>query len=93
VLRGGIGDTLQEGLRSLICAGEVVDVQVLDTAESLLQPWYHVADVADSAGTVRIMLALPSWDDSLHTDLDDLIESASRFPMVLLRARILLTAC
>jgi hypothetical protein len=51
-----------------------------------------MADVADSAGTVRVMLALPSWDDSLHTDLEDLIESASRFPMVLLRARILLTS-
>jgi hypothetical protein len=36
------------------------------------------------------VLALPSWDDYLRTGLDDLIESASRSPMVLLRARDLL---
>ena len=71
-------------------------VQVLDTTESLLQALVSrdldVADVADDAGTVRVVLALPSWDDYLRTGLDDLIESASRSPMVLLRARILLTA-
>ena len=50
-----------------------------------------MADVTDSAGTVRVVLALPSWDDYLRTGLDDLIESASRSPMVLLRARALLT--
>lgn len=38
-----------------------------------------------------MVLALPSWDDYLQTALDDLIESASRSPMVLLRARTLLT--
>ena len=40
-------------------------VQVLDTIESLLQPLasrdLDVADVTDSAGTVRVVLALPSW--------------------------------
>ena len=51
-----------------------------------------MADVADDAGTVRVVLALPSWDDYLRTALDDLIESASRSPMVLLRARALLTS-
>jgi uncharacterized membrane protein len=51
-----------------------------------------VADVTDSAGVVRVVLALPSWDDYLRTGLDDLIESASRSPMVLLRARALLTS-
>jgi len=70
-------------------------VQVLDTIESLLQALVSrdldVADVADDAGTVRIVLALPSWDDYLRTGLDDLLESASRSPMVLLRARALLT--
>lgn len=71
-------------------------VQVLDTIESLLQALVSrdldVADVADSAGTVRIVLALPSWDDYLRTALDDLIESASRSPMVLLRGQTLLTS-
>ena len=38
------------------------------------------------------MLALPSWDDYLRTGLDDLVESASRSPMVLLRARGLLSS-
>jgi uncharacterized membrane protein len=71
-------------------------VQVLDTTESLLAPLVSrdldVAEVADSAGAVRVVLALPSWDDHLRTALDDLIESASRSPMVLLRARTLLTS-
>ena len=38
------------------------------------------------------MLALPSWDDYLRTGLADFIESASHSPMVLLRARALLTS-
>jgi uncharacterized membrane protein len=71
-------------------------VQVLDTIEGLLQPLVSrdldVAEVADDAGAVRVVLALPSWDDYLRTGLDDLIESASRSPMVLLRARVLLTS-
>jgi hypothetical protein len=36
------------------------------------------------------VLALPSWDDYLRLALDDLIESGSGSPMVLLRARALL---
>ena len=71
-------------------------VQVLDTIESLLQPLVSrdldVADVADTAGIVRVVLALPSWDDYLRTGLDDLIESAAQSPMVLLRAQALLTS-
>ena len=70
-------------------------VQVLDTIESLLQALVSrdldVADVADDAGTLRVVLALPSWDDYLRTGLDDLLESASQSPMVLLRTRTLLT--
>ena len=70
-------------------------VQVLDTIESLLQLLVSrdldVAEVADDAGTVRVVLALPSWDDYLRTALDDLLESASQSPMVLLGARALLT--
>ena len=71
-------------------------VQVLDTIESLLLPLasrdLDVAEVADGAGTVRVVLALPSWDDYLRTALDDLLESASGSAMVLLRARVLLTS-
>ena len=60
--------------------------QVLDTMESLLRALVardlDVADVADDAGTVRVVLALPSWDDYLGIGLDDLIESADQSPMV-----------
>ena len=70
-------------------------VQALDTIEGLLQPLasrdLDVADITDTAGTVRVMLALPSWDDYLRTGLEDLIESAAQSPMVLLRAQTLLT--
>ncbi len=86
------------GLRALSAAinDPATAVQVLDTIESLLRPLVSrdldVADVADSTGAVRVVLALPSWEDYLRTGLDDLIESASRSPMVLLRARALLTS-
>jgi uncharacterized membrane protein len=49
-----------------------------------------VAQVTDNTGTVRVVLALPSWDDYLRIGLDDLLESAAQSPMVLLRARALL---
>jgi uncharacterized membrane protein len=86
------------GLRALSPAvnDPATAVQVLDTIESLLAPVVSrdldVADVADGAGSVRVVMALPSWDDYLRTGLDDLIESASGSPMVLLRARMLLTS-
>ena len=85
------------GLRALSPAvnDPATAVQVLDTIESLLQALVSrdldVAEVADDAGTVRVVLALPSWDDYLRTALDDLLESASQSPMVLLGARALLT--
>jgi uncharacterized membrane protein len=71
-------------------------VQVLDTMQSILSPLatrdLDVAEIAGQSGTVRVVLALPSWDDYLRTSLDDLIESAAHSPMVLLRARTLLTS-
>ena len=85
------------GLRALSPAvnDPATAVQVLDTIESLLQALVardlDVAGVADDAGTVRVVLALPSWDDYLRTGLDDLLESAAHSPMVLLRTRALLT--
>jgi uncharacterized membrane protein len=67
---------------------------VLDTIEGLLAPLVtrdlDVAEVADDAGAVKVVLALPSWDVYLRIALDDLIESSSRSPMVLLRAQALL---
>ena len=85
------------GLRALSPAvnDPATAVQVLDTVESLLVPLatrdLDVAEIADDAGNLRVVLALPSWDDYLRIALDDLIESSSRSPMVLLRARVLLT--
>jgi uncharacterized membrane protein len=86
------------GLRALSPAvnDPATAVQAVDTIESLLRPLVSrdldVADIADNAGTVRVVLALPSWDDYLRTGLDDLIEAASWSPMVLLRARALLAS-
>ena len=70
---------------------------MLDTIEGLLQvlvSWdLDVAGIAHDTGTVRVMLALPSWDDYLRTGLDDLLESAAQSPMVLLRARTCSPPC
>jgi uncharacterized membrane protein len=86
------------GLRALSAAvnDPATAVQVLDTIENLLAPLasrdLDVAQIADDAGAVKVVLALPSWDDYLQTALDDLIEAGSRSPMVLLRAQALLVA-
>src|SRR5690348_12276574 len=85
------------GLRALSPAvnDPATAVQVLDTVQSLLMPLVtrdlDVAEIADRTGAVKVVLALPSWDDYLRIALDDLIESGSRSPMVLLQARALLT--
>ena len=86
------------GLRALSPAvnDPATAVQVLDTIESLLLALaprdLDVAEVADNTGTVRVVLALPSWNDYLQIALDDLIESSSKSPMVLLRARATLAS-
>ena len=85
------------GLRALSPAvnDPATAVQVLDTMQGILSPLVardlDVADITDASGAVRVVLALPSWDDYLRTSLDDFIESAGRSPMVLLRIRALLT--
>ena len=84
------------GLRALSPAvnDPATAVQVLDTMQSILSTLVtrdlDVADIVDGAGTVRVVLTLPSWDDYLRTSLDDLIESGAGSPMVLLRTRALL---
>ena len=52
----------------------------------------HRWSEAVDTGTVRVVLALPSWDDYLQIALDDLIESSSQAPMVLLRTRAMLAS-
>jgi uncharacterized membrane protein len=84
------------GLRALSPAvnDPATAVQVLDTIQGLLLPLVtrdlDVSDIAGRTGGVKLVLALPSWDDYLRTALDDLIESASLSPMALLQARTLL---
>jgi uncharacterized membrane protein len=84
------------GLRALSPAvnDPATAVQVLDTIQSLLAPLasrdLDVTEIADGTGAVKVVLALPSWDDYLRIALEDLIEAGSRSPMVLLRARALL---
>jgi uncharacterized membrane protein len=86
------------GLRALSPAvnDPATAVQVLDTIQGLLLPLatrdLDVAQVADDTGAVKVVLALPSWDDYLRIALDDLIESGSQSAMVLLRAHALLTS-
>jgi uncharacterized membrane protein len=86
------------GLRALSPAvnDPATAVQVLDTIQSLLAPLaardLDVAEVADATGAVKVVLALPTWDNYLQIALDDLIESGSRSPMVLLQAQTLLTS-
>ena len=86
------------GLRALSPAvnDPATAVQVLDTIESLLLPLAQrdldVAEIADDTGTIRVVLALASWDDYLQIALDDLIESSARSPMVLWRALAMLTS-
>jgi uncharacterized membrane protein len=85
------------GLRAMSTAinDPATAVDVLNTTESLLAALasrdLDVARVTDDAGVVRVVLAVPSWDDYLRLTLDDFIEAASRLPMVLLRTRALLS--
>jgi hypothetical protein len=51
-----------------------------------------VAEITDDDGNLRLVLALPCWDDYLRIALDDLIESGSRSPIALFRARAMLSS-
>jgi len=100
VLRARIGDTLQDGtVVAGLHGGDVSDAAILGglvTGQERTfgeDPLLRVPAAGRHrlAGAVKVVLALPSWDDYLRIALEDLIESASRSPMVLLRARALLT--
>jgi uncharacterized membrane protein len=84
------------GLRALSPAvnDPATAVQVLDTMQGILGPLVtrdlDVTQMTDESGALRVVLALPTWDDYLQISLDDLIESAAQSPMVLLRVRVLL---
>ncbi|MFF0753049.1 DUF2254 family protein [Streptomyces sp. NPDC004267] len=84
------------GLRALSPAinDPATAVQVLDAVEDLLRmvagTELGARSVADGAGAVRVVLALPSWEELLRVGFDDLCRAASDAPMVLARARELL---
>ncbi|MEU6274657.1 DUF2254 family protein [Streptomyces populi] len=69
-------------------------VQAVDAMEDLLlrpapaRVWAH--EVADRAGTVRVVVPRPGREDFLRTALDDVIPAARNSPMVLIRLRALL---
>ena len=69
-------------------------VEAIDSLEgllSLLAARTGRADqLADEAGTVRVILSLPRWEDFARSCLDDLIPAAAGSPMVLLRLKDLL---
>ncbi|MET9410795.1 DUF2254 family protein [Streptomyces sp. NPDC002935] len=69
-------------------------VQALDAMEDLLRrpvpARARPREVADRAGTLRVVVPLPGWEDFLRTALDDVIPAARNAPMVLIRLRTLL---
>ncbi|MFD3655194.1 DUF2254 family protein [Streptomyces sp. NPDC058620] len=69
-------------------------VQGLDHLEDLLAvpapASCELLHFADKEGTVRVMVALPGWQDFLHTGIDDVIAAALASPMTLTRLRTLL---
>ncbi|MFI0963013.1 DUF2254 family protein [Streptomyces sp. NPDC021080] len=69
-------------------------VQALDALEDLLRrpapARARPREVTDRAGTVRVLVPLPGWEDFLRTALDDVIPAARNSPMVLIRLRTLL---
>ncbi len=66
-------------------------VQVIDRLEGLLGLLATRAgraeQLADEAGTARVILCLPRWEDFARVCLDDVIAAATSSPMVLLRLR------
>jgi uncharacterized membrane protein len=69
-------------------------VQALDRIHELLllasPAAVHGGRLMDAAGEVRVVLALPSWDDYLATALDDVVAARGDSPMVSRRLRTLL---
>ncbi|MET8133495.1 DUF2254 family protein [Streptomyces sp. NPDC005251] len=69
-------------------------VQALDAMEDLLRrpvpAKARPREVADRAGTLRVVVPLPGWEDFLRTALDDVVPAARNSPMVLIRLRTLL---
>jgi uncharacterized membrane protein len=69
-------------------------VDAIDATEGLLRAVAKrdlaVADMIDAAGETRVRLVLPTWEDYLRIAIEDLLQFATPFPMVLDRLRRLL---
>ncbi|MGO4193466.1 DUF2254 family protein [Arthrobacter sp. YAF17] len=69
-------------------------VDAIDATEGLLRALAKrelaVADMIDAAGDTRVRLVLPSWEDYLRIAVEDLLQFATPFTMVLDRLRRLL---
>ncbi|MGO4103722.1 DUF2254 family protein [Leifsonia sp. YAF41] len=69
-------------------------VDSIDASEGLLRAVamreLAVADVTDAAGDTRVRLVLPAWEDYLRVAIEDLMQFATPFIMVLERLRRLL---
>lgn len=69
-------------------------VDAIDAAEGLLREVakreLSVADMTDSAGDTRVRLVLPTWEDYLRIAIEDLLQFATPFAMVLNRLQRLL---
>jgi uncharacterized membrane protein len=69
-------------------------VDAIDAAEGLLRAVAKrdlaVSDLTDAAGVTRVQLVLPTWEDYLRLSIEDLLQFATPFTMVLDRLRRLL---
>lgn len=69
-------------------------VDAIDATEGLLRAVAKrdlaVADMFNAAGETRVRLVLPTWEDYLRIAIEDLLQFATPFPMVLDRLRRLL---
>ncbi|BCW66800.1 hypothetical protein NicSoilB4_15630 [Arthrobacter sp. NicSoilB4] len=69
-------------------------MDAIDAAEGLLRAVAKrdlaVSDVSDDAGVTRVRLVLPIWEDYLRIAIEDLLQFATPFTMVLDRLRRLL---
>ncbi|MFD3696927.1 DUF2254 family protein [Streptomyces sp. NPDC058646] len=70
-------------------------VQALDHTEDLLVRLadrdLSIGTFDDAAGTPRLIVHAPSWDDYVYLAVDDVAVAAARTPMVLLRLHAMLT--
>ena len=73
---------------------QATTVQCLDTLEGLLRHLAErrlgIGEVRDDQGSVRVILAVPSWEDYLTAAVDDLALTAGQSPMVLARIHSML---